>query len=145
MNKKIIALILSAVAVFGLSGCGGGGSTTVIIDDVPNNATTLFLVDERGFSYGGIPYKCDSMLNWELTAPNGEFTFFPPDECEFNFDGLDGNLFGDPVVDDIVRIVDLSNDGKGGIPYECASFGASTTFGDGSFEYDIDDQCIFYL
>ena len=139
MKKKIMALIFSAIAVFGLSACGGGGS------DAPSNLTTLFLVDEAGFSYGGVPYKCDSMSSWSVTAPNGEFSFLPPDNCEFDFLGLDGNLFGDPRVDDIVRIVDFTDDGKGGIPYECASFGASSTFGDGSFEYDIDDQCVFYL
>lgn len=138
--KKIVALMIVAVAVFGLSGCGGGGGS-----DAPSNATTLFLVDEAGFSYGGIPYKCDSMRDWEFTAPNGEFTFLPPDNCEFDFTGLRGDLFGDPIVDDIVRITDDLNRGKGGIPYECASFGASTTFGDGSFYYDSNDQCVFYL
>lgn len=136
--KKYLVLFSLALSMFILSGCGGG-------NDTPSNATTLFLVDERGFSYGGIPYKCDSMREWSVTRPNGEFTFFPPDNCEFDFLGLDGNLFSDPIVDDIVRIVDFTNDGKGGIPYECSSFGASTTFGDGSFDYDIDDQCIFYL
>lgn len=138
--KKYLILVFSMVAVFGLSGCGGSG------DDTPSsNLTTLFLVDEQGFSYGGIPYRCDSMRDWSVTAPNGEFSFYPPDNCEFDFLGLDGNLFGDPIVDDIVRIVDYTNDGKGGIPYECSSFGASSTFGDGSFDYDIDDQCVFYL
>ena len=38
-----------------------------------------------------------------------------------------------------------SDNGKGGIPYECSSFGAGSTFGDGSFYYDIDDNCVFYL
>jgi len=138
--KKIIAFLIASAAVFGLSGCGGGGN------DYPDNRlTTLFLVDEVGFSYGGIPYKCDSMRDWELTAPNGEFTFLPPDNCEFDFTGLNGDYNVNPNVDDIVRITDDLNRGKGNIPYDCASFGASTTFGDGSFYYDIDDQCVFYL
>lgn len=138
--RKHILLILSVVAVFGFSGCGssGGGSSN---DDL----VTLFLVDERGFSYGGIPYKCDSMRDWELTLPNGEFTFLPPDNCEFDFLGLEGDYDVDPIVDDIVRIVDFAENGKGGIPYECVSFGASSTFNDGSFFYDIDDRCVFYL
>ena len=140
--KKLIALIVSLVAVVGLSGCGGGGGSN---NNVNDGLTTLFLVDDLGFSYGGIPYRCDSMRDWSVTAPNGEFSFYPPDNCEFDFLGLRGDLFGDPRVDDIVRIVDITNDGKGNIPYECSSFGASTTFGDGSFEYDIDDQCVFYL
>lgn len=138
--KKHIILILSVVAVFGFSGCGSSGN-----GDPEADLVTLFLVDERGFSYGGIPYKCDSMRDWERTLPNGEFTFLPPDNCEFDFFGLDGDYDIDPIVDDIVRIVDFTNEGKGGIPYECVSFGASSTFNDGSFFYDIDDQCVFYL
>ena len=140
MKNKIMALIFSAVAVFGLSACGGGGGS-----DAPSNLTTLFLVDEAGFSYGGIPYKCDSMFEWSVTAPNGEFSFLPPDHCEFDFIGLEGDYNVNPAVDDIVRITDDLNRGKGNIPYECTSFGASTTFGDGSFYYDIDDRCVFYL
>ena len=137
--KKVILFIAALIAVVGLNGCGGsnGGGNS--------NLTTLFLVDEQGFSYGGIPYKCDSMSDWAVTAPNGEFTFSPPDKCVFDFLGLDGDYNLNPAIDNIVRIVDIAYDGKGGIPYECASFGASTTFGDGSFFYDIDDVCTFYL
>lgn len=138
--KKVILFIVALVAVVGLNGCGGGND-----NPPPSNLTTLFLVDQNGFSYGGVPYRCDSMRDWELTRPNGEFTFLPPDNCEFDFTGFRGDLFGDPFVDDIVRIVDDLNRGKGDIPYECASFGASSTFIDGSFEYDINDQCVFYL
>ncbi len=137
--KKLILIIASFVAVIGLSGCGGSN------DDFNDNLTTLFLVDDRGFSYGGIPYKCDSMRDWSVTRPNGEFSFYPPDNCEFDFLGLEGDYNLNPIVDDIVRIVDFTDDGKGGIPYECSSFGASTTFSDGSFYYDIDDRCVFYL
>lgn len=139
MNRYLM-LIVSVVAVIGLSGCGGGSD-----NDYPDELTTLFLVDDRGFSYGGIPYRCDSMNGWSTTAPNGEFSFYPPDNCEFDFLGLNGDLFGDPFVDDIVRIVDFTHDGKGGIPYDCASFGGSSTYNDGSFNYDIDDICTFYL
>ena len=132
--------MIASVVLFALSGCGGGGSS-----DAPSDATTLFLVDEAGFSYGGIPYKCDSMIDWSVTAPNGEFTFFPPENCEFDFTGLKGDYNVNPAVDDVVRITDDLDRGKGNIPYDCQSFGASTTFGDGSFYYDIDDQCKFYL
>ena len=137
--KKYLILIVSVVAVFGLSGCGGGGS-----DNPPSNLTTLFLVDDQGFSYGGIPYKCDSMRDWELTAPNGEFTFLQPDNCVFDFDGLTGNYSSNSYNDEIVHIVDYDYNGKGNIPYDCSSFTGST-YGDGSFEYDSDDQCVFYL
>ncbi len=139
--KKYMMSLLLVVAIFGLSGCGGGSS----VEHRDDGRTTLFLVDEQGYSYGGIPYKCDSMVAWDFTAPNGEFSFYPPERCVFDFTGLDGNLFYDPRVDDIVRIVDITNDGKGGIPYECSSFGVSTTQSDGSFEYDIDDSCLFYF
>lgn len=138
--KKLKILLISLVSLIVLSACGGGGG-----NNPPDNLTTLFLVDQNGFSYGGIPYRCDSMRDWSVTAPNGEFTFLPPDNCEFDFLGLRGDLFGDPVVDDIVRIVDFDYNGKGGILYACESFGASSTYNDGSFNYDIDDQCVFYL
>jgi len=131
--------MVSLLAVGVLSGCGGGGN------DTPTNATTLFLVDDRGFSYGGVPYKCDSMRDWSRTAPNGEFTFFPPDNCEFDFIGYNGDNGNGFFDDDIVHIVDITDDGKGSIPYECESFGVSSTFNDGSFYYDIDDRCVFYL
>ncbi len=146
MKKKLMALVFAVAAVFGLSGCGGGGDS-VIVDgggSTPNE-TTLFLVDEVGNSYGDIPYKCDSMRDWKLTLPNGEFTFLPPDNCQFDFTGLNGDNGHGFIDDDIVRIVDDLDSGKGSVPYECNSFGASTTFGDGSFYYDIDDQCTFYL
>lgn len=138
--KKVIFTMVLTLSIFGLNGCGGGDS--YYPDD---RLTTLFLVDDHGFSYGGIPYRCDSMNDWARTAPNGEFTFLQPESCEFDFLGLQGDYNIDPSVDNIVRIVDYTNDGKGRIPYECEFFGASTTFGDGSFYYDKDDSCIFYL
>jgi len=141
MKKKIVAFVIASVAILGLSGCGGGGG-----DYSPDDRlTTLFLVDEQGFSYANIPYKCDSMRDWSRTAPNGEFTFIRPESCEFDFLGLEGDYNIDPNVDNIVRIVDDLDRGKGNIPYECELFGASTTFGDGSFYYDQDDRCVFHL
>lgn len=141
MKKKIVGLFLAGVATIVLSGCGGGDDYY----EPDPYLTTLFLIDQDGFSLGGIPYICDSMYDWEYTRPNGEFTFSPPDNCEFDFTGLDGNYYNDPYVDDIIYIVDDLERGKGNIPYECVSFGGSTTYGDGSFDYDIDDRCTFYL
>jgi len=138
--KKYVVLLVAMVVLFGTSGCGSSGD-----NHNDEEVVTLFLVDERGFSYGGVPYICDSMRDWEVTLPNGEFTFLPPDNCEFDFLGLDGNYFNDPYVDHIIRIVDYRDDGKNGIPYDCYSFGGGTTYGDGRFDYDIDDQCVFYL
>ena len=144
--KKLISLLFAGVAVLALNGCGGGGSNgDYYVPPVNDGLTTLFLIDQDGFAYAGVPYICDSMIDWELTAPNGEFSFYPGEDCEFDFDGLEGNYSDDPHVDDIVYIVDDLDYGKGGIEYECASFGVGSTYGDGSFDYDIDDQCTFYL
>ena len=152
--KKLISLVLAGVAVLALSGCGGGGGGgDYYVDDyypeplppVDDGLTTLFLIDQDGFAYAGVPYICDSMVDWSETAPNGEFSFYPGEDCEFDFVGLEGNYYDDPFVDDIVYIVDDLDYGKGDIPYECASFGVGSTYGDGSFDYDIDDLCTFYL
>ncbi len=141
--KKLIGLVFAGVAVFTLNGCGG--DNYYYEEPINDGLTTLFLVDQDGYSYGSIPYKCDSMADWSKTAYNGEFSFYPGENCEFDFLGLDGNYANDPSVDDIVYIVDDLDYGKGGIPYECASFGVGTTYGDGSFDYDVDDACVFYL
>ncbi|HFQ60797.1 MAG TPA: hypothetical protein ENK39_00675 [Epsilonproteobacteria bacterium] len=143
MRKKIILFMTASIAVLALNGCGGTVYDDYYNDYVGDNLTTLFLVDEQGFAYADIPYKCDSMTRWSHTAPNGEFSFIVPDTCEFDFNGLNG-VFGDSL-DDIVRIVDDRNSGKGGIEYGCESFGISSTFTDGSFDYDQDDVCSFYL
>jgi len=141
--RKILFIGSILVASLLFTGCGGGGDD--YYPPIEEEAVTLFLIDQNGFSYGGIPYICDSMTYWSETRPNGEFTFFPPDNCTFDFYGLNGNYGNDPLVDDVVYIVDNLDRGKGGIPYNCSSFGAGTTYGDGSFDYDIDDTCTFYL
>jgi hypothetical protein len=138
--KKLISILFSGIAIVALNGCGGGSSS------YNDGLTTLFLVDENGFAYADIPYQCydqDVLTYSGATLNNGEFSFYPGEDCEFDFLGYNG-VYGD-VFDDIIRIVDYTDDGKGGIPYECASFGIGTTYGDGSFDYDIDDQCVFYL
>jgi len=134
-----------ASLLFLLSGCGD--DHYVIVDPVPPPAvaTTLFLIDQDGMSLGGIPYICDSMPDWSLTRPNGEFTFIEPDNCTFDFTGLAGNYANDYYHDDIIYIVDDLDRGKGGIPYNCDYFGASSTYLDGSFDYDANDACTFYL
>jgi len=151
MIKKITILISTLVALLVLNGCQNGGYYDQR-DNNANNLTTLFLVDENGFSYGGIPYKCDSMNSWEKTLPNGEFTFLPPDNCEFDFNGLNGTDETDMYKDELVYIVDDLNNGKNNIEYECSRFNVGNvnrTFYDGisngSFDYDVDDQCVFYL
>lgn len=139
-------LILSGVSVIALSGCGGSS------DYYDDGLTTLFLVDDQGFAYAGVPYICDSMSGWDETAPNGEFSFYPPDNCTFDFMGLNGTDPNDIYLDEVIYIVDDLDNGKNGIPYECSSFNAGNInytyddgIWDGSFDYDADDACVFYL
>jgi hypothetical protein len=141
--KKILLFMTAMVSVLFLNGCNGGYYDDPYDYSYDDGLTTLFLVDEYGNSYANIPYKCDSMTRWSKTAYNGEFSFMEPDSCKFDFNGLDG-IYGD-MQDDIVRIVDDINRGKGGIPYDCTSFRGVSTYDDGSFDYDQDDICVFYL
>ena len=146
MKNNIIISVISALSIFAFSGCGNNHNDNIIIVPPPVDvATTLFLIDQDGFSLGNIPYICDSMANWSATRPNGEFTFIEPDNCIFDFSGLKGNYNNDLVDDDIIYIVDDLDRGKGDIPYRCEFFGASTTYLDGSFDYDENDACTFYL
>ena len=144
---KINVLIFSVLATIGLSGCNASLSS----NGVPNDGlTTLFLVDEVGNSYANIPYLCDSMSSWDFTSYNGEFSFYPLDNCQFDFTGLNGTSFENPIIDDVVYIVDDLDMGKNGISYECSSFvGIDYTYndgiGDGSFDYAPNDNCLFYL
>lgn len=144
MKKLALGLSLVITTLI-ISGCSDGGnydeSNVEYSNYSSSNLTTLFLVDEHNFAYADIPYKCDSMYEWSRTAPNGEFSFVEPDSCLFDFNGLNGVY--DDEFDDVVRIVDDRADGKEGIPYECASFGAFSTYVDGSFDYDENDVCVF--
>jgi len=140
--KKSLIIASFVAATLILTGCGSSSSGgTVAPPPGPGTGlTTLFLIDQNGFSLDNVPYICDSMANWDVTAGNGEFTFIPGESCYFDFMGFDGDLNGD-----IIYIVDDLYNGAGGIPYDCDLYGAGTTFGDGSFEYDFDDACAFYL
>jgi hypothetical protein len=143
MLKKITMFFFISFSLWGLNGCGT--ESTENSNGNNNNLVTLFLVDENGNSYGRIPYICDSMTEKEYTLSNGEFTFLPPDDCEFDFFGLEGTSEDDTLFDDIVRIVDSNDNGKNNIDYDCNSFGVGATYTDGRFHYDIDDACVFYL
>jgi hypothetical protein len=146
--KKFMMLILSGVSVVVLSGCGGGS------DD---GLTTLFLVDEQGLAYADIPYQCYDqgvLTSSSATLSNGEFSFYPGEECIFDFIGLYGTDPDDLTVpyNEYIYIVDDLDNGKNGIPYECEYFNVGTInttyydgIWDGSFDYDADDTCVFYL
>ncbi len=143
--KKITLLFATLIAFISLNGCQASydDGYNSYYGDNSQTLTTLFLVDARGMSYANIPYKCDSMRSWSTTANNGEFSFIEPDSCQFDFNGLDG-IYGD-MHDDVVRITDDLNRGKGGIPYDCTKFRGVSTYDDGSFDYDQDDVCTFHL
>jgi len=88
--------------------------------------------------------------NYLQSPSNGEFSFYPDETCEFYFDGfyLNGTDPDDGYVDDIIYIVDDLYDGKGEIPYTCEYFNVGSlnyTYSDGSFKYDWNDRCVFYL
>jgi len=148
MMKKFMMLIVSGLTVVLMNGCGGGS------DHYPDDLTTLFLVDDYGYSYGGVPYKCDSMRYWDETAPNGEFSFYPGESCTFDLLGYFGTDPDDLTVpyNEYMYIVDDLDRGKNGIPYECELFNVgfiNYTYDDGiwdgSFDYDADDICVFYF
>ena len=150
--KKFIMLIVSGVSVIALSGCGGGG------DDYYNDGfTTLFLVDDIGEPYEGIPYECYDqgvLMGTGITPRNGEFSFYPGEECTFDFYGYFGTDPNDLTVpyNEYIYIVDDLDHGKNDIPYECALFNVGRInytyddgIWDGSFHYDADDICVFYF
>ncbi|MCF6207437.1 MAG: hypothetical protein L3J47_11195 [Sulfurovum sp.] len=154
--KKWIMLLVSGLAVVALSGCGGGGAAydegyTDGYDDgfydgarVPGESmTTLFLVDVDNFSLGGVPYYCvdpsGAVSADYVTAPNGEFSFYPGERCTFDLLGFDG------TPDDPLFIQDDIGFGKSDIPYACDGGDNGMTNIDGNFDYLPDDICTFYL
>ncbi|SFV65802.1 hypothetical protein MNB_SV-10-1339 [hydrothermal vent metagenome] len=151
--KKITAFLAVGAAVFALSGCGSGydngyddgyndgfyDGTRVPVD----NMTTLFIRDINGFSAGGVHYTCVDPEGYVtddyVTAPNGEFTFYPGERCTFDLYGFGG------TPDDPLFIEDDTGFGKGDIPYACDGGDGGLTYPDGGFEYFPNDICTFYL
>jgi hypothetical protein len=138
--KKLKMFLFGLTAFVLLTGCVSEDD-----DYYDDGLTTLFLVDKDGYSLAGVGYICDSMQYVAYTPSNGEFSFYPGENCDFDLSGLDGNLGGDPFEDDIVYIVDNIDNGKGGIGYSCELFGVGVTQYDGSFYYEQDDKCVFRL
>lgn len=142
-KNKIVALMLTAVAVLGLSGCGSSGGG---YDDgyypPATNLITLRIVNQDNIGIDGIRYICDSTAGYTGDGPlSGEFSFRDFDDCDFY---LDDNI----VLGDDLFIVDAVLVGKNDIPYYCDSgidgFTGDTGF-DGEFMYDyyFDDVCTF--
>ena len=145
MKKNIIIASLLTGALM-LSGCGtNDGNNYIPPPIVEPSLITLFLVDQNGFSLAGVPYKCESMTFAEYTPNNGEFSFYAGEDCFFDFKGFKGNYDNDPYTDDIIYIVSDINTGAGNVEFDCSSFGSGITYPDGSFDYDYNDACVFYL
>lgn len=145
MKKKILGLMVSAVAVFALSGCGGSSGGGGYIDaNPPVNLTTLLIVDGSNYGVDGIYYECDSYTGITGDGPvAGEFSFIPGDNCDFYLE--DSVVLGDNLF--LVDVTKLGVDNK---YYYCDS-GIDGFTGDtgisGEFVYDyfFDDTCTFEL
>ncbi|HHO65358.1 MAG TPA: hypothetical protein ENJ71_02430 [Epsilonproteobacteria bacterium] len=156
--KRWIMIMMGVMTAVALSGCGGSsyddgyddGYSDGFYDGarVPvDGMTTLFLRDIDGFSAGGVHYTCvdptGALSADAITAPNGEFSFYPGEQCTFDLIGFGGTP-GDPlfVEDDIGQ-------GKNNIAYVCQGGDAGLTgynvdLGrDGFFNYLPDDICTF--
>ena len=151
MKRWMTIVSVALVAMLGLSGCDGSydaGYDDGYHDGFYDGArypdagmTTLFLRDVQGFALGGIHYRCVSPSGAVtadfVTAPNGEFSFFPGERCTFDFYGLQGMPL-EPIF-----IEDDTGYPKGDIFYDCVSGTGGTTYADGSFEYLFNDVCTF--
>jgi len=141
--KKIMNLTLAAVAVLGLSACGGssGGGYDDGYYPPEDPLITLFIVDIFNDRVSGIEYICDSTSG--ITGDGllaGEFSFRDFDDCDFYIDNY-------IVLGDELFIVDVDYRGINDVPYTC-NFDSGFTGefnGDGEFFYDYgyDDFCTF--
>jgi len=142
--RKSIVIVSVLIGMFVFSGC----STVITEDDDSvrndrNQLITLFLMDQDGYSAGGVPYSCidenDRYVGTFETKPNGEFSFYVGERCTFDLEGYDG------TPDDPLYIEDDRGIGKEDIPYECEYGDGGTTDRNGRFEYLQDDSCKFYF
>ena len=139
MKKRLSTLLMTSIILIGCQGDFSASSTPYH----NNGLVSLYLVDENGHAYSNIPYLCKSMTRWDKTSSHGEFKFLPPESCKFDLIGLNGN-YGDRF-DEVVRVVDYRDNGQSNIDYDCRKFGVGSTDYDGAFDYNIDDECRFYL
>ncbi len=137
--KKFILLMVSAVAVLALSGCGSSN----YYDDY-DEEIRYHLVDQDGYGVSDIRYTCDGGTV-EVTDGSGGFYFYPNNDCSLQLD-----ITVDSTQDDLY-IENNAGRGVSNIPYECTSGLFGRTDRDGHFEFDNvysednEDICTFQL
>ncbi len=139
--KRFSILVGLAVAAVVFTGCGGGGGGGGgYVPPAPPPAMDVLYLDDVNGGLVGVPYACDSGSG--VTDANGAFYFYVGDNCTFDLTGFDGSTayLWDPLFID-----DEGANGIGGIGYDCWSGTYGTTDVSGYFEYDVDDECTFYL
>ncbi|MEA3492146.1 MAG: hypothetical protein U9R27_09625 [Campylobacterota bacterium] len=136
--KKVLILSSLAAAVI-LTGCGGGGGGGDVPPPPPVEMDVLYLDDNNG-GLAGVPYMCDGRSGF--TDEVGAFYFYPGENCTFDLTGFDGSM---AYLWDPLYIDDSAANGIEGIGYDCWSGTGGFTDISGYFEYDMDDECTFYL
>jgi hypothetical protein len=132
--KKFMFLVVSLVAVFALSGCGGDSDDYNDYDD----KRKFHLVDQDGYGISDIKYTCDGD-RVRVTDGSGGFYFYPNDHCTFELDiALD-------LEEDRLYIANDDYRSVGGVPYTCTSGLAGQTDRDGYFKFYEGDICTFQL
>ncbi len=138
MKRFSILVGLAAAAIIftgcGSSSSGGGGG---YVPPPPPAMDVLYLDDINGIGLANVPYDCDSGSG--VTDLDGAFYFYWGEACTFDLFGFDGDVFFSLHIDDVDAF------GVGGVPFECVSGWNGATYGDGSFEYEMDDICTFYF
>ena len=133
----LVGLAAAAIIFTGCGGGGGGGGGGYVPPPPDPAMDVLYLDDINGNGLANVPYDCDSGSG--ETDLDGAFYFYWGEACTFDLYGFDGVVFFSLHIDD------ANINGVGGIPFECDSGWNGWTYGDGSFEYEVDDRCIFYF
>ncbi len=137
--KRFSILVGLAAAAIIFTGCGGGGGGGGGVAPAPGPVYDILYLDNEFGPAGGVAYNCSSVSGW--TDADGGFEFLTGDTCTFDLAGYNGTIYDwDPLY--------ISYSGGSGvmdIPYDCWSGTGGWTSIDGSFDYDIDDDCSFYF
>ena len=139
MRVKTLGLIVMSTLVLLLNGCGSSGSDDNFVPEPTE--TYLFMVDRNGNAAADVHYSCEDSFGNFLgnfwTRYDGRFMFNPGENCTFDFIGYNGTPL-DPIF-----IEDIAHEPKANIPYTCFGGDFGRTYPSGSFEYRIDDSCMF--